>query len=96
MIARCCVRTLYPDDATIGFFLCRFVRADGGGDDDENAELTEKLQALSRRRERDEKLREKRPEAAAPAAAPAAREVPQWRLERDQKKKKQRREGGPE
>ena len=59
---------------------------------DENAELAEKLQSLARRRERDEKLREKRPEAAAPAAAPAAREVPQWRLERDQKKKK-RREG---
>ena len=92
-IARCVVRTLYPDDATIGFFLCRFVRADGGGGGSENAELTEKLQALSRRRERDEKLREKRPDAAAPAAAPAAREVPQWRLERDQKKKQKRREG---
>ena len=94
LIARCVVRTLYPDDATIGFFLCRFVRADGGGDDDENTELAEKLQSLARRRERDEKLREKRPDAAAPAAAPAAREVPQWRLERDQKKKKRR--GGTE
>ena len=93
-IAASVVRTLYPDDATIGFFLCRFVRADGGGDDDENTELAEKLQSLARRRERDEKLREKRPDAAAPAAAPAAREVPQWRLERDQKKKKRR--GGTE
>lgn len=97
-IARRVVRTLYPDDATIGFFLCRFVTKEHGvaGDGpygcDENPELYEKMVALARRRERDEKLREKRPEAAAPAAAAAAREVPQWRLERDQKKTKKKRE----
>ena len=41
------VRTLYPDDATIGFFLCRFVRADGGGGGGENTELAEKRRRLA-------------------------------------------------
>jgi putative methyltransferase len=31
-IARCCVRTAYPDDRTIGFFLARFERREVGGD----------------------------------------------------------------
>ena len=52
-IARCCARSVYPDDATIGFFVCRFVRADatdeGGVDGAAPCEtLRGKLEHLAR------------------------------------------------
>ncbi len=145
-IAGACVRTLYPDDRTIGFFLCRFVRAAGAAEAADsaavgNAELAAKLERLSRARRLHERhaapaAKAARAVAAAPAgsvaapssaaqlaeppaaessagaaaaaaaAAPAAaaaagaaavssrsaREVPQWRLERDALARKKKRE----
>jgi putative methyltransferase len=87
-IARCCVRTAYPDDATIGFFLAKFV-VEGTEPAKPSPELQVKLDALARARTKQSR--------AAPAAAPAAaaaREVPAWRRERDErlKEKRQRKE----
>ena len=86
LIARCCVRTSYPDDATIGFFLAKFVR-EGAPPAPPCAELQLKLEALGRAR-----AKQARPPPAPQAAA--AREVPAWRQERDAKlkAKKQRKE----
>ena len=86
LIASCCVRTSYPDDATIGFFLAKFVR-EGAHPAKPCAELQLKLDTLERAR-----AKLARP---VPAAQPAAaREVPAWRQERDAKlkAKKQRKE----
>ena len=86
LIAACCVRTSYPDDATIGFFLAKFVR-EGAPPAKPCAELQLKLDTLERAR-----AKLARP---VPVAQPAAaREVPAWRLERDAKlkAKKQRKE----
>jgi putative methyltransferase len=86
LIGSCCVRTSYPDDATIGFFLAKFVR-EGAPPAKPCAELQLKLDTLERARA---KLARPIP-AAQPAAA---REVPAWRQERDAKlkAKKQRKE----
>lgn len=98
-IARCCLRTRYPDDATIGFFCAKFVR-EGMAPAQPAPELQVKLDALARAR-----TKQGHATAAAAAASPAApaaatapaKEVPAWRRERDEKlkqrgKKKQRRE----
>ena len=90
LIARCCVRTAYPDDATIGFFLAKFVR-EGAPPAKPCAELQLKLDTLERARA---KLARHATHHAPPTKASAAREVPAWRQERDAKlkAKKQRKE----
>ena len=90
LIATCCVRTAYPDDATIGFFLAKFVR-EGAPPAKPCAELQLKLDTLERARA---KLARHATHHAPPTKPSAAREVPAWRLERDAKlkAKKQRKE----
>ena len=101
-IARCCLRTRYPDDATIGFFCAKFVR-EGAAPAQPAPELQVKLDALARARTKHGHATAAASAAssaatAAPApAAAAAKEVPAWRRERDEKlkqksKKKQRTE----
>jgi hypothetical protein len=120
-IARCTVRTQYPDDATIGFFLARFVRRGSAqaaaaagvpGAADVWPGLAAKLDNLGKVRRRMQRAREGTAGCAVQAPSVAAavpsqpppdekvaradggkrasddRQVPQWRLERDAKKKK--------
>jgi len=99
-VAACCVRTLYPDDGTIGFFVARFEREAAAPPPPSDA-LLHKLKKLGR--ERAKRGRRARGAAAAPpepgaggeaeataAAQPAPRPVPDWRRERDERKKRQR------
>lgn len=122
-VARCCVRSTYPDDNTIGFFLSRFERRSANAEHaaiarsvslDEKLENLARQRAKSRKRGRDEirgggggagaaALSSPGATAAAEAteagsslgagsqrAAASQAAIPQWRLERDQKKKLQR------
>lgn len=109
---RCCVRSQYPEDATIGFFLAKFVRK-GHTPPAPAAELQAKLEILERSRaKRAAKLAniagrgkaampvsqatKEQVEAEAEAVKPVDKVVPEWREQRDQRRKlakKRKREG---
>ena len=76
-IGRCCVRCKYPDDGTIGFFVCRFVLGSSGqAAEPENRELMDAFMRLAR-------LRQKRDEARAEAGRPGnkrRRGDAEWRV----------------
>ena len=97
-IAKCCVRTSYPDDQTIGFFLARFERrklreAAAAPTTSDTAALDAKLVALAKARAKAEKAAEGM--GSQRKEEKRQQEVPAWRLERDAKKKKKRqRESG--
>lgn len=89
-IADSVVRTSYPDDATIGFFLAKFV-LEGTEPAPPSGDLQIKLDALARARSKLSKHAAPAPEAAAMAAAALpTREVPVWRAERDERLKQQK------
>ncbi|KAL1498582.1 hypothetical protein AB1Y20_013897 [Prymnesium parvum] len=102
-IRRCCLRSKYPEDSTIGFFLAKFVRQ-GHTPPPPAEELQAKLEILDRARVKQAKVAAKRKQpstatlpvaegeasAEAGGSSPATaikKPIPSWREERDERKR---------